>query len=497
MIPGALIALYLLVGKKAASIGVESSRTVQKWKERLFSVPGEIQSKEAGSTLNDFPLKEVILNDTSSVNLLREKPAIPRACRWSSLDWAEPEKLVSWSAHRNLSSLEYSRDGDLRLHIAGCDLSWVTHQSAKECLAATGHLAIVGDSVSRFLYLSLVNFLHTGLWDPPSNALPLDAPRWWIDYSVAEPRLDVDEYLRATAVRMGGYEICDCFIDRETHMENRYYEEGGVKVSYATFFSHGHAVYFHNPAWLNASCGSPPCKQRGCAVASCNPAESPPGDTLKLSPHSDITAWGRLLSPDTLLFNAGLHASLTGEKDIAAVKELVGSTRLGAAHHHNSRRGDLRRAWDSYMTPPSPSPPLAQLGGASQAAPPPPPPRFVWRTTTPRRWELGVNTTGWGPSLLEGGGGGQAVSPPPPWPRHYKREEAETEAVVEGEGGLIFHAHAILWPLLVMAAQRHTESSAPFSHHLDGLHFSPGVNAELNRAFLTLLCEDWLVSRGK
>jgi len=105
-------------------------------------------------------------------------------CSWSSLAWDTPERLVSWTVSGNASN---SSEVSLALKVQGCDLGWVERDrsAVKACLSRLGHVALVGDSVTRLQFLSLTHFLHTGSWKPLDGGPPGDAPRAW-----AEPGSD-------------------------------------------------------------------------------------------------------------------------------------------------------------------------------------------------------------------------------------------------------------------------------------------------------------------
>ena len=66
----------------------------------------------------------------------------------------------------------------------------------------TAYIALVGDSVTRYQYLSLVYFLRTGKWHSTKPRLfcEKDWPSW-------------NMFFKGTNAKLRGYEICDC--DRE------------------------------------------------------------------------------------------------------------------------------------------------------------------------------------------------------------------------------------------------------------------------------------------
>lgn len=442
-------------------------------------------------------------------------------CRWSRLPWEAREKLVRWSTPvQNFTHYYFARpnvDGVFTLHVEGCDMSWVTQRSARQCLAALGHVVVVGDSISRLLYMSLVHFLHTGSFAPLDDEHPpSDAPRAWTKPSPREDPspLDLPHYFAATSARLNGTEICDCYVGMY-HTENRYYREAGVDISYVSFFSHAHGLRLHSPGWLNAFCARPPCLQTGCAVGACADDASPPQHFVNLqAPADDLAVLVDLLRPDVLLLNAGHHRSLDteeGKAEIARVARRMGEGEAARARERERWRASLDAALAAGQEAPQRDLGLGAAWEALRAAPPlqaaaapapqQPPQRsasgsarnFIWRTTTPRKDPDGVwagvlsaeRSSYPGAPLL----GPTPAAPRGPWPSY----EASILEAVGAEGGRGFDAFTLLWPLLMLARAegRDEPISAVFSHPHDALHFAPGVHSQLNRALLSMLCEDF------
>ena len=123
---------------------------------------------------------------------------------------------------------------------------------ARRCLQDR-HVVYVGDSVTRYGYLNLVYWLHTGAWHVPPgqdpNEFNEDRARW-------------NEVLHTTNARLGGKEVCDChrpFLPdsgygganfgayMDAFVENRYFfdAERNARVSLLGLYGeravHGHA----------------------------------------------------------------------------------------------------------------------------------------------------------------------------------------------------------------------------------------------------------------
>lgn len=128
---------------------------------------------------------------------------------------------------------ELESDGTFKLAFHHCKLRIFSAIEAKKCLHDT-HLLMMGDSISRYLYMSLVSFLSLGHWSTrvthttePKNTASLmwekDFPSWGEYYRVSNAVLN--------NVENGCYELCDCYredgekyrIQQETMIENRHF----------------------------------------------------------------------------------------------------------------------------------------------------------------------------------------------------------------------------------------------------------------------------------
>lgn len=108
------------------------------------------------------------------------------------------------------------------------------------------HIAFVGDSVTRYMYLDLVYYLHTNQWvadsDAPNILNAKQFPSW-------------NDHYYASNMALRPNEECDCFrnnpsngtaIDKEETIENRYYRdiERNNHVTFIEVFggysAHGH-----------------------------------------------------------------------------------------------------------------------------------------------------------------------------------------------------------------------------------------------------------------
>ncbi len=119
---------------------------------------------------------------------------------------------------------------------------------------APNGLVIIGDSLSRYQYLNLVNFLEHGTWvTDPTHLKP----------SENEHKFDGGrvEFYQITNQRLGWHEICDCYRGNGI-LENRYYINGDVKVSYMKLFGSDSHVLVHDTSLMNiSSCVKSTCVQ--------------------------------------------------------------------------------------------------------------------------------------------------------------------------------------------------------------------------------------------
>ena len=206
----------------------------------------------------------------------------------------------------------------------------------RECLRGRSIL-IVGDSLSRYQYLSLVYFIATGSWHSPCPQNS-DESQWQND--VYEPGVPPGATCRSsrghfskaahwaaffagTSERMRtptSYELCDCFRDGSdtwplTASENRHFFESSanLRVSNVAWLAK-HPWRAHNLSWLGAACAQPPCAQSGCAPGECSSAREAWHWTAPY-PHQFAVAAAQL-RPDTVIVNSGawLHIDETAER---------------------------------------------------------------------------------------------------------------------------------------------------------------------------------------
>lgn len=379
---------------------------------------------------------------------------------------------------------------------------------AAESAAAVGrclrsrHVVFLGDSVSRYAYLSLAQFLQHGTWAsdfyPPS-----EHEGYFGSWS---------EYFEATTDRLGGRAVCDCYrhdyaqrwelratggngsVSAVGSLENRYYSApSGARLTFIQLFG-GNPLVWHDPAAIGAlSCG---VRGGGCAQRLCAPAECDPRNTSGVFAGAlDGTAFqafvGQLL-PTDIVINSGLWGSWEGDGEggsphtskLDAVEQLAEAVAC-------ARDGALCGV------------PFSALHGAGTA------PRLFWRTTTAPapmslrsyrepRLVAEVLRRGW--RVIDAGGLGAAL-----------REAVETDGLEvwsdeRGKGGWIFHnatpdacsgggaraaggAAGPCPPLLARLERERGASKLPFkSLWVDEVHHSPAVTTQLAKFIAAHLC---------
>ena len=175
-------------------------------------------------------------------------------------------------------------------------ISQNVYPQAERCLAGR-HIIFVGDSLTRYQYLSLVFFLENKVWLPGygndsfgyrSPCLETQWPSWR------------DFYLGTTA-QLNGHESCDCCrANNCTVLENRYYRKKPFSITYLQFFRHDMGMSGH--VGFPPSNSSPPCRP-----GDCNAHVDWKGDLA----HAMQTVVSRL-KPDYIVLNSGLWQSTNG-----------------------------------------------------------------------------------------------------------------------------------------------------------------------------------------
>ena len=208
-------------------------------------------------------------------------------CNMSSLMQASNfASIVSWSYN------------PLELSVGACNFSVIDAKFARECIARSSPAGIVlaGDSLTRYQYLNLVNFLVHDNW--ASNiSMPNENEHKFSDWK---------QFYRVTNERMGGHEICDCYRGREGIVENRYFVDQDVRVSYRQVFGKDNEIYMHDLGPLNLeSCQHSRCNQSHCLPGDCALSVPPVTSLGHILDHGFLSILQSYPASD-VFFNAGL-----------------------------------------------------------------------------------------------------------------------------------------------------------------------------------------------
>lgn len=171
---------------------------------------------------------------------------------------------------------------------------------ARACLTRKSIL-LIGDSLTRYQYLSLVYFLATGSWSSPvpHNEREKAHASWTAFYETTTQRMQ--------------YERCDCYRRNGTGLshivENRYFSMNNSNITYLQYFTATNGIRFHDPLWLIAGCG--PTANASCQTG-CRPGYCAQeiGKFIRLG---DVLVPGvlrqvvQMLAATDVILNSGLH----------------------------------------------------------------------------------------------------------------------------------------------------------------------------------------------
>mmetsp|Transcript_25247 Transcript_25247/g.39624 ORF Transcript_25247/g.39624 Transcript_25247/m.39624 type:complete len:378 (+) Transcript_25247:1704-2837(+) len=221
------------------------------------------------------------------------------------------------------------QSGMYTYHLRSCQLRRFTTADARECLR-NKHVLIIGDSVSRYQYMSLASFLHSGFPEASGNhekgannvCMPGNVWGSWKRF-----------YLRSSA-HFEGRELCDCFrpegpwnpdFEKRTE-ENRFLSlpEHNLSLSYLQVFG-GFPMHGHFPGRCRGSTQVPMCSRLNVSRAEVSRAThvltNEEYDSNPLLDQGNVFDWQssvhatvRDLVPnmevDVLIYNTGLWGEL-------------------------------------------------------------------------------------------------------------------------------------------------------------------------------------------
>jgi hypothetical protein len=293
-------------------------------------------------------------------------PPPPHPCQSTAgARWVDSRSDAAFAAEYTLAA--GGRDLALTLELPRCELRNLTHAAVTRCLRGR-HLVFIGDSLARYQYLNLVQFLGTASWSFFARDAQLtESEREWKSWA---------NFFRGTSARLFGHEICDCFRLDDTGgpnfegaAENRYWHMPalGLRVSFISFMGTVHTPAFHALDWLNVTCNagrSSPgqqhvlCAQAGCQPGACHQAAAPLAPWPAAMLEGALAQLAALAPVDALFINQGLFGNpgnLSAQGTAALVAPLLRARDRGQVRTLHwktttrSQRGPydiaLERAW--------------------------------------------------------------------------------------------------------------------------------------------------------
>ena len=249
-------------------------------------------------------------------------------------------------ASRGAGKTYWSVDDTLSINAtaASCDPGQFSVKLARRILQGQ-HIAFIGDSLTRYQYLSLAYFLETGMWQSPFPT-NVNEREWRADQGENADPQGWTRFFNGTNARLNNNEICDCYRvvngpwRRET-AENRYYitQDGSVRVSFLLWF-HQQGVRGHNLTGMNVNCLHnkqtayrhrqaensrshskesfvEPCAQGLCQPGTCKDPYHWEGDAFTIFPYVV-----KQLDPQIVVLNSGLWG-FGVEKDICNTTSML------------------------------------------------------------------------------------------------------------------------------------------------------------------------------
>ena len=199
------------------------------------------------------------------------------------------------------------------IHDPQCNTDQLTHEHVSQCLKGK-HIMIMGDSISRYSYYNLVQFLEMGKWHPRLKPASEHTNGW---------RGSFNGMYAGVQKRFNGHEICDCGRKPDFAIENHYYYNPrlGIRVTFV-WRTGTNRITFHPLSWIGERCQfsaflerkvalnrqrwadavRSKCRQRGCSAGKCAKARG----YLQMSDTDGVAYFVSKLQPDALVMNVGL-----------------------------------------------------------------------------------------------------------------------------------------------------------------------------------------------
>ena len=394
--------------------------------------------------------------------------------------------------------------GCVRLEMRDCPA--VESAAALDRCLQNRHVLFLGDSVSRYMFLSLAQFLHQGAWDTAFFP-PTEFEGYYSSWT---------EFFQVTHGRLGGSgrAVCDCYRKDYAHkwvlpagesggesvttvgsLENRFFRSsGGARLSFLQVFG-SHPLVWHDPRALGVEAGGSFSQQRLCEPAECSPFNTTDVRVGSLE-GPEVRALVAQLAPTDIVVNSGLWESW--ERDKAGKGPLA--DKLAAIERMAEAAACARDA--------------SLCGAPFSALPPGARPRLWWRTTTApapvslrsfREPRLVAEALRRGWRVMDAGGVGAALRllisteglevwederGSGGWILHDPTPDACNSSSSGGGGGAPPGVEGACPPLLPRLDREEGSHNLPFSVlWADETHPSPMITQGLSKFLAAHLCE--------
>jgi hypothetical protein len=236
-------------------------------------------------------------------------------------------------------------DGTLHYNLESCLIGRLDVEKARKLLANT-HLIFIGDSLTRYQYLSLAHFIERGSY-PSRKMVKVEGEPNILredDFYAANPLGAWKDLFALSSKLLGGRELCDCWRGNETTksktksttLENRFYSlpSHNLRISYLTYLGKSEVQHGHTRALKSQGAGEVLSEE----VYESNSYARNPYDW---QPQNVSTAVEDVLASDperstrraVIVWNSGIWGAFKGAKDAEYLKASLLSLKQSAGKH--------------------------------------------------------------------------------------------------------------------------------------------------------------------
>ncbi|EFN58654.1 hypothetical protein CHLNCDRAFT_140917 [Chlorella variabilis] len=234
-----------------------------------------------------------------------------------------------------------------KLALSDCRLRRFTAEEARTCLAGRP-VVFVGDSLSRYSFLSLAAFLHNGSWPALTDCPNILHKHTWA--------ISLQGYFQRSTDAFQGRMLCDCTTTKD---ESRTYEYPRANLSLYFKWWTGWPYEVHgrwgHPPFRNATpCRTPACYGSGCST---EPGECRHEHDWSLPLPTALRQVVSQLSPSAIILNSGMWRGTSKESSPPSFARAVAKAALKAVAPQRgtvvwrtttpSLRLNVTHAWDA------------------------------------------------------------------------------------------------------------------------------------------------------